>query len=288
MSTRNQVDRFGRVAVFATVQLGTNEPVRGDDLVLTPDPRTVRLLDAGREVKVVGKQGRSCACCARRATPARAAARSTARKFTIKAGTTKKVAVKAKRGTAAVRAREDPRGRRHRRQAAHDHPEGKGGPSMKFFRIAVLAAVLVGLFAGTAQAQTRIDDGPFRLTNDAEPVFSVSGDRAAGVPHGPARLACRAPPGIYRSAKLADGSHVFRVRSTADGTSAFHSFTVDTVAPELTVDAGPDEDHRRHRDADLLLARGGRRVPVRGQLRRRRAVHLAVHHAGDDATARTR
>src|SRR6185436_20640804 len=58
MSTRNQVDRFGRVAVFATVQLGSSEPVRGDDLVLTPDARTVRLLDAGREVKVVKRKAK--------------------------------------------------------------------------------------------------------------------------------------------------------------------------------------------------------------------------------------
>ena len=52
-ATRNLVERVGRVAVFPTLDLGTGEPVRGADLVLTPDPRTARLLDAGRELKVV-------------------------------------------------------------------------------------------------------------------------------------------------------------------------------------------------------------------------------------------
>ena len=52
-STRNLVERVGRVAVFPTLDLGAGDPVRGGDLVLTPDPRTARLLDAGRELKVV-------------------------------------------------------------------------------------------------------------------------------------------------------------------------------------------------------------------------------------------
>lgn len=52
-SARNLVERVGRVAVFPTLDLGSGDPVRGDDLVLTPDPRTARFLDAGRELKVV-------------------------------------------------------------------------------------------------------------------------------------------------------------------------------------------------------------------------------------------
>jgi hypothetical protein len=52
-ATRNLVERVGRVAVFPTLDLGTSEPARGDDLVLTPDPRTARFLDAGRELRVV-------------------------------------------------------------------------------------------------------------------------------------------------------------------------------------------------------------------------------------------
>jgi hypothetical protein len=53
VGTRNQIERIGRMAVFPTLDLGSGRPVRGGDLVLTPDPRTARLLDAGRELKVV-------------------------------------------------------------------------------------------------------------------------------------------------------------------------------------------------------------------------------------------
>jgi hypothetical protein len=52
LSVRNTVERAGRMAVFATLDLGDGRPVRGDDLVLTPDPRTARLLDAGSELTV--------------------------------------------------------------------------------------------------------------------------------------------------------------------------------------------------------------------------------------------
>jgi Tol biopolymer transport system component/PKD repeat protein len=95
MSTRNQVDRFGRVAVFATVQLGADEAVRGDDLVLTPDPRTVRLLDAGREVQVKGAKAKLRLLCPKGHA---GACRGTVngKSFAIKAGRTKKVSVKAK------------------------------------------------------------------------------------------------------------------------------------------------------------------------------------------------
>jgi hypothetical protein len=54
MTVRNTVERVGRMAVFTTLDLGTGTVTRGSDVVLTPDPRTVRLLDAGRAVKVVG------------------------------------------------------------------------------------------------------------------------------------------------------------------------------------------------------------------------------------------
>ncbi|MDA0141476.1 hypothetical protein, partial [Solirubrobacter deserti] len=97
MSTRNQVDRFGRVAVFATVQLGRSEAVRGDDLLLTPDARTVRLLDAGREVKVAKQRAKLRVLCPKgHAGACRGTVNAT--KFTIKAGKTKTVSVKAKRG----------------------------------------------------------------------------------------------------------------------------------------------------------------------------------------------
>src|SRR5262249_4280648 len=49
MATRNQVERLGKIAVFPTIDLGSG-PVRGGDLTLTPDPRTARLLDAGKDL----------------------------------------------------------------------------------------------------------------------------------------------------------------------------------------------------------------------------------------------
>ena len=56
MAVRNQVDRIGRMAVFTTLDLGSGRMLRGADVVLTPDPRTARLLDAGNELRV--KQGK--------------------------------------------------------------------------------------------------------------------------------------------------------------------------------------------------------------------------------------
>ncbi|MDA0183289.1 PKD domain-containing protein [Solirubrobacter phytolaccae] len=54
MTVRNTVERVARMAVFTTIDTGNGRPVRGSDVVLTPDPRTARLLDAGREVSVKG------------------------------------------------------------------------------------------------------------------------------------------------------------------------------------------------------------------------------------------
>jgi hypothetical protein len=85
-------------------------------------------------------------------------------------------------------------------------------------------------------AAIAILSGPAGLTNDATPTFALSGD-------GP--LECRvdaqaweACSDSYTASELADGGHVFRVRSGAD--SAFRSFTVDTVAPAVTIDGAED------------------------------------------------
>jgi hypothetical protein len=52
VTVRNTVERAGRMAVFTTLDLGSGRTLRGSDVVLTPDPRTARLRDAGRTVKV--------------------------------------------------------------------------------------------------------------------------------------------------------------------------------------------------------------------------------------------
>lgn len=54
VTVRNTLERIGKMAVFTTLDLGTGRAIRGSDVILTPDPRTVRLRDAGREVRVSG------------------------------------------------------------------------------------------------------------------------------------------------------------------------------------------------------------------------------------------
>ena len=99
-ATRNLVERVGRVAVFPTLDLGTGDPVRGDDLVLTPDPRTARFLDAGRELKVVkGRVTLRLACATKCSGTVRLAGHS-------KPFSGRRMAVRmrvSKRGTQAVR-----------------------------------------------------------------------------------------------------------------------------------------------------------------------------------------
>ena len=114
-------------------------------------------------------------------------------------------------------------------------------------RVAALTLVLAGGLAGTAQAagEVRIDAGPVGLTNDAQPRFEFTGTSP---------LECRVDTSAWQACNggefltpvLTDGGHVFRVRSTANGTSAFRSFTVDTFAPQLTLDGDRrQEGHRR-------------------------------------------
>ncbi|WP_028061390.1 Ig-like domain-containing protein [Candidatus Solirubrobacter pratensis] len=79
--------------------------------------------------------------------------------------------------------------------------------------------------------------GPSGLTNDPTPTFAVSGDGA---------LQCRVDDAAWQACadeftapELTDGGHLFRVRD-ASGASAFRSFTVDTVAPQVTIDGADD------------------------------------------------
>lgn len=79
--------------------------------------------------------------------------------------------------------------------------------------------------------------GPSGLTNDPTPTFTFDGGGAA--------LECRVDAqawepctDAYTAPELSDGGHVFRVRNGAD--SAFRSFTVDTVAPQVSIDGVED------------------------------------------------
>jgi hypothetical protein len=100
--------------------------------------------------------------------------------------------------------------------------------------------------ADTTPPQTAIDSAPPRLTNKRSVSFRFgAGEQGSSYR---CRLdfavlaACSSP---YRTGALADGRHVFDVAAVdpsgnADPTPASATFTVDTVAPETTITAGPN------------------------------------------------
>jgi CSLREA domain-containing protein len=112
-----------------------------------------------------------------------------------------------------------------------------------------------GWTVDTVAPVATVDGGPDALTRSAEASFEFSGTDA-----GPAeprlRFECRLDEGDWVAcesphryggeghAALPDGGHVFEVRP-ADGAGnvgepASYAWTVDTVAPETTIDSGPD------------------------------------------------
>ena len=118
---------------------------------------------------------------------------------------------------------------------------------------ALLASILVLVLAPAAFAAgpVTITHGPEGLTKDASPVFAWDAADATE---------CRLDTGPwldcadeFRAADLADGGHIFVVRAKDRSANDIRSFTVDTVAPSLTLDAtvgggrGHDGDRRVHR-----------------------------------------
>ena len=97
----------------------------------------------------------------------------------------------------------------------------------------------------TAAPQTAIDSGPFGSTSDATPTFMLSSDQAGST------FECRVDGGawascspVHTTAALGDGPHTLEVRATdpagnVDATPASWAFTVDTAAPQTTIDSGP-------------------------------------------------
>jgi Ca2+-binding RTX toxin-like protein len=92
---------------------------------------------------------------------------------------------------------------------------------------------------------TLIDSGPEGLTKQSAPTFTyhstAEGSTFACSIDGVAYVSC--PTTGYTTAKLADGAHTFSVRATSlgltDASPATRSFTVDTVAPDTTIETGP-------------------------------------------------
>ncbi|MDA0181841.1 Ig-like domain-containing protein [Solirubrobacter phytolaccae] len=96
----------------------------------------------------------------------------------------------------------------------------------------------------TVAPTTTITAGPNGPTNDATPSFSFSAEAGATFQcrvDGATFATCLSP---LTTATLAPGQHTFEVRATDttgnQGAAASRTFTVDTVAPAITITAGPD------------------------------------------------
>jgi Bacterial Ig-like domain len=96
----------------------------------------------------------------------------------------------------------------------------------------------------TTAPETAIDSGPAGLTNDSTPTYAFSSEPGASfqcrVDTAPF-AACTSP---HTTAALSDGAHTFEVRAAdaagnVDGSAASRAITVDTVAPQTTIDSGP-------------------------------------------------
>ena len=102
---------------------------------------------------------------------------------------------------------------------------------------------------GTAP-DTQIDSGPAALVNSATAVFSFSGEDPGG--SGVAAFECKLDEAGFSPCSsgieltgLGEGSHTFEVRAideagNVDASAASHEWTVDTVAPAVQVDSGPE------------------------------------------------
>ena len=92
--------------------------------------------------------------------------------------------------------------------------------------------------------ETTIDSGPSPTTMDSTPSFTFSADQAGSSyecqTDDGGFGACTSP---YATAPLIEGAHTFGVRAvnggTPDPTPATRTFTVDTTAPDTTIDSGP-------------------------------------------------
>ena len=93
--------------------------------------------------------------------------------------------------------------------------------------------------------ETTIDEKPPAITNDSTPTFAFNSDEFGST------LECKLDSGAFSSCAspltlgaLTDGHHTFEARATnpaeaTDQTPAMSSFTIDTVAPNAQIDAGP-------------------------------------------------
>ena len=102
----------------------------------------------------------------------------------------------------------------------------------------------------TKAPETQIDLAPPSVSNSATAVFSFSGEDPGG--SGVASFECKLDEAGFSPCSsgieltgLGEGSHTFEVRAidnagNVDASAASHEWTVDTVAPAVQVDSGPE------------------------------------------------
>ncbi len=109
-----------------------------------------------------------------------------------------------------------------------------------------------GFSVDTTKPAVSITGGPTGTTNDLRPTFTFSAESGATVvcslDSGTESFAACSGPGATHTpaADLAQGTHTFRVRATdaaGNTDTATRTFTVDTVAPDTSISAGPDEGY---------------------------------------------
>src|SRR5215207_428056 len=112
--------------------------------------------------------------------------------------------------------------------------------------VLTLGLVMVIATAAWAAPALSIDSGPSGPTNDAMPLFGFTVDAGATVECSidqgtPAYGSCSDAATHAPDASLPDGEYVFRVRATdgVEETVETRSFSVDTAAPSVSIDAGP-------------------------------------------------
>lgn len=111
----------------------------------------------------------------------------------------------------------------------------------------------------TGPPTTTIVGAPLALGNDASPTFTFAADESG------ATFECKVDSGTFASCNsphqvgpLSDGSHTFQVRATdvagnIETSPESRTFTVDTAAPDTSVDSGP-QGPTRDRDAAFTFS----------------------------------
>ena len=114
------------------------------------------------------------------------------------------------------------------------------------WEIKVLGLRLIRLISTSRAPNTIIDSGPDNPTNSDSATFTFHATETA-------TFQCKLDSGSYSSctspknyAALTDGDHTFYVKATdeennEDPTPASYAWSIDTTAPDTTIDSGPDD-----------------------------------------------